>query len=392
MYVSRESLAAQPVSFDTWVRDDPRVAMAERLPAALQPFLTWLTAKPAPGEAAVPRKPMHFVRSACGLVLAGCLLSVLALTLSHGILLVAALALGMLLTTSGLGLFQVVIFHHCSHGTVFSTRARNRTAGRLISALLLFKHFDSYQHEHMLHHNANKLFTDDDEFTDFVVGICNLKTSLTRKALWRRLVGLLVSPVFHARFMSKRIQGAMFSQERSHNLLSIGAYTVMIVGSIATHHFLMFTLAWLLPLTVLLQIATVFRILCEHRLPDQDVIDGRGKNLVSQATVGVFPGRRPPARQLTGLRAFGAWSLWWADMLTVQLFVRVFVLVGDAPCHDFHHRRPGKRWTDYIRARQTDLDAGCPGFPVNYIDTWGLLSSIDGNFAAMERAPDGLFS
>ena len=126
MYVSRESLAAQPVSFDTWLRDDPRVAMAERLPAALQPFLTWLTAKPAPGEAAVPRKPMHFVRSACGLVLVGCLLSVLALTLSHGILLVAALALGMLLTTSGLGLFQVVIFHHCSHGTVFSTRARNR--------------------------------------------------------------------------------------------------------------------------------------------------------------------------------------------------------------------------------------------------------------------------
>ena len=74
-------------------------------------------------------------------------------------------------------------------------------------------------------------------------------------------------------------------------------------------------------------------------------------------------------------------------MLTLQLLVRVFVLVGDAPCHDFHHRRPGKKWVNYAYARQADMEAGCPGFPRNYADSWGLFAAIDQNFAAMERAP-----
>ena len=125
---------------------------------------------------------------ALSLVLGGVALSMAAQIFlgAHDPLFWVLLGLGLLATTSGLGVFQVVIFHHCSHGTVFSTRERNRTAGRLISALLLFKHFDAYQREHMLHHNANKLFTDDDEFTDFVVGICDLTTRLDRLGLWMR--------------------------------------------------------------------------------------------------------------------------------------------------------------------------------------------------------------
>jgi hypothetical protein len=101
----------------------------------------------------------------------------------------------------------------------------------------------------------------------------------------------------------------------------------------------------------------------------------------------VFPGVEPPGLRLASVDGFAAWTRWWAEMLTVQLFVRLFVLVGDAPCHDFHHRRPGKRWTDYTHARQSDADAGCPGFPLNYVDSWGLFRAIDENFAAMARAP-----
>ncbi|HTW27079.1 MAG TPA: hypothetical protein VME92_08135, partial [Acetobacteraceae bacterium] len=86
------------------------------------------------------------------------------------------------------------------------------------------------------------------------------------------------------------------------------------------------------------------------------------------------------------------WTAWWLNMLTVQLFVRLFVLVGDAPCHDFHHRRPAtKRWTSYIQARQADADAGSPGFPANYIETWGLFRAVDENLAAMALAPRHVF-
>jgi len=384
MHVSKSEFAVMPDSVRLSMPQDPRSEMAARLPDFMQPFLTWLTAKPAPGERFVPRAPVTFVVEAVLLVLLGTAASATAmLWLGAGrpaFWLVAPA--GLLATSSGLGLFQVVIFHHCAHGTVFSTRPRNRLVGWLVSALLLFKHFDAYQAEHMQHHSANVLFTDDDEFTGFVVGLCELRAATTRRALWRRLLWLLVSPVFHARFLAKRLAGAMASPDRAHNALAV-AFPVGLIGlGAVTHTLCVIAIAWFLPLTILLQIATVFRILCEHRLPAEEVIFSRGRQLVCEATAGVFPGSAPPAG-----RGVWAWGAWWADMLSVQLFVRLFVLVGDAPCHDFHHRRPGKKWANYTQARQADLEAGCPGFPVNYIDTWGLFASIDQNFRAMERAP-----
>ena len=79
-----------------------------------------------------------------------------------------------------------------------------------------------------------------------------------------------------------------------------------------------------------------------------------------------------------------AWGAWWAEMLTVHLFVRLFVMVGDAPCHDFHHRKPAsKKWTSYIHARQTDLDAGSPGYPAGYFECWGLFAAVDRNLASL---------
>lgn len=389
MHFSNESLTLDFERPHVSQRADPRREMAERLPAPVQPFLTWLTAKPAPGETAAARRPISYVVEAVLTVMAGCALSAAAFALlgPHAVLFWIVLPAGLLLTTSGLGLFQVVIFHHCSHGTVFSTRERNRVMGRLVSALLLFKHFDLYQREHMLHHNANKLFTDEDEFTDFVVGICNLRTSMSRTQLWRRLLVLLVSPWFHGRFIYKRVHGSLFSKDLSHNLIGRGVWGGLLAGGALTHALLAVMIVWVLPVTVLLQIATVFRILCEHRLPSEAVIEKRGRDLVCEATAGVFAGAPPPPRHLPAALRMASWTLWWGDMLSVQLFVRLFVLVGDAPCHDFHHRRPGKKWTDYTFARQSDLEAGCPGFPRNYVDTWGLFRAIDENFAAMARTP-----
>jgi len=375
-------------------RDDPRREMALRLPAFVQPFLTWLTAKPAPGETAAARSPVSYVVEALLTVIGGCALSAGAFALlgPHAALFWVILPAGLLVTTSGLGLFQVVIFHHCSHGTVFSTRERNRAVGRLVSAVLLFKNFDIYQREHMLHHNANKLFTDEDEFTDFVVGICDLQASMSRRQLWCRLLVLLASPWFHGRFLYKRLCGSVFSKDLSHNVIGIGGWGGLAACGALTHALLAIAIIWVLPVTVLLQIATVFRILCEHRLPSEDVIEKRGRDLVCEATAGVFAGAPPPARDLPAAIRLAGWLMWWGNMLSLQLLVRLFVLVGDAPCHDFHHRRPGKKWTGYTHARQSDLEAGCPGFPVNYVDTWGLFRAIDENFAAMARAPKHVMS
>jgi len=145
---------------------------------------------------------------------------------------------------------------------------------------------------------------------------------------------------------------------------------------------------WVLPVTILLQIATVGRILCEHRFPEPALIAARGREFICRATVGVFPGAYPPDTDASSVSGLAAWMSWWINMLTVQLLTRIVVLVGDAPCHDYHHRRPANsRWTDYIYARQEDVDAGCPGYPLNYGESWGLFRAIDENLATLSETP-----
>jgi hypothetical protein len=318
----------------------------------------------------------------------GVCLSLLPFLLSSPIACAIALPFGLAATCSGLGIFQVVVFHHCSHGTVFANRERNRTVGRLISALLLFKRFDDYQREHMLHHSPNKLLTNEDEFADFVLRLMRLQAGAPCHILWRRVLLSLVSPRFHARFLVARLKGAMFSGDRGHDWTSRLAWGGTTAAAAASGNLVPFAVAWVLPVTILLQAATVFRILCEHRFPEPAVTDARGKPFVVEATMGVFPGLMPPAARAGTMRGVAAWALWWVQMLTVQLFVRVVVLVGDAPCHDFHHRRPGaRRWTSYAHARQADLEAGSPGFPAGYTDVWGLLRAVDMNLTSLSMLP-----
>ena len=295
-----------------------------------------------------------------------------------------------MLTTSGLGLFQVVVFHHCSHGTVFRQRETNVLVGRLISAIVLFKHFDAYKHGHMLHHSNNKLLTEEDEFADFVFNTCRLEAGVPEAVLRRRVLLNLVSPVFHGRFLVRRVQAAWGSPDRAHNVIGLGAWMALALAAWAAGQLPAFLIGWVLPVTVLLQAATVGRILCEHSFPEPEIIAARGRELSCHATSGVFPGVMPPARTARTPRGLLLWAGWWANMLTVQLLVRIIVLVGDAPCHDYHHRKPAsRRWTSYIQARQQDAQAESSTFKTGYSETWGLFRAIQATLASLSRLPHG---
>lgn len=362
------------------MHSNPRMAMHDSLPPVFQPFLTWLTAQPAPNEIGQTRPPTYFVTIAFLQTLLGSVLAVIAIHIS-----LIAMLIGMFMTTAGLGLFQVVVFHHCSHGTVFRKRETNVFVGRLISAVLLFKHFDRYKQEHMLHHSNNKLLTSEDEFAGFVFDICALEAGVALPVLRRRVLLNLISPLFHARFLARRVSAAWGSHDWRHNLVGMTVWGALATVSLATGHWLAFLLAWVVPVTVLLQAATVGRILCEHSFPEPDVIAARGRDFTCHATGGVFPGVMPPVGQ-----GAVAWAAWWANMLTVQLFVRLVVLVGDAPCHDFHHRKPAsRRWTSYIHARSEDRLAGSTVFGANYKEVWGLFRAVDATLASLARLPAG---
>lgn len=375
---------------------DARTEMLLRLPGFLQPLLTWLTAKPPSGDPIRKRSPLFFVWVASLQTVAGGAMAASAMMLPPQMpVLVAPLLMliGLVVITSGLGLFQVVIFHHCSHGTVFEKRERNITVGRLISCVLLFKHFDEYSKGHMLHHSNNKLLTEEDEFADFVFGLCGLRAGLPKRQLWRQVILSLLSPIFHAQFLIRRVRGAWCSHDPKHNYVGMTAWAAMAAIAAAFGRLDVFLVAWVLPVSILLQIATVFRILCEHRFPDPELIRLRGRDFACHATAGVFAGAMPPARQGGMLPSLLRWSAWWANMLTVQLLVRVVVLVGDAPCHDYHHRRPAsRRWTSYIQARQIDVETNASGFRTPYQETWGLFRALDQNLASLARTPSGFMA
>jgi fatty acid desaturase len=387
--MSYDGRISENVQINAWSpseRSDPRFEMSQRLPRVVQPFLTWLTAKPAAGEAIRERNPLRFVAIALAQVVVGVATTLAAAALPWAVAIPVAI-LGLLVTSSGLGLFQVVIFHHCSHFTVFKVRQMNIRVGRLISAVLLFKHFDVYQREHMLHHNHKKLLTMEDEFADFIFGMCRLEAATAKRKLWRRVLVGLASPAFHLRFLVRRVRAAWGSHDRAHNVTGMAVWAAIAIAAIASAHPWLVALAWVLPVTVLLQIATVFRILCEHRFPEPELIANRTRDFAEHASVGVFTGAALPDPRLPAVRRTVAWTIWWADMLTVQLFARVFVMVGDAPCHDYHHHRPASRkWTSYIQARQHDLDAGRHG----YQEVWGLFRAVDENLASLTRTPQGV--
>jgi hypothetical protein len=149
----------------------------------------------------------------------------------------------------------------------------------------------------------------------------------------------------------------------------------------------MFAIIWLLPVVVLFQLATALRVLCEHRFPSEPVIAVRDRRFIALTTAGVFAGSMPPITSAGIVDRLTGWTAWWLKMLSVHLFERLFVLVGDAPAHDYHHRHPGSRkWPSYIHEREADRAAGCPGYPVNYIENWGLFCAIDENLSSIGAA------
>lgn len=105
--------------------------------------------------------------------------------------------------------------------------------------------------------------------------------------------------------------------------------------------------------------------------------------LLARKSHGRFCGETPPFNQSSL-----AWLRWWMRMLGYHLPVRILILPGEMPEHDWHYRHPhDPDWANGIYARQRDLEAGCPGFSESYTEVWGLFEAIDLVFETLSKAP-----
>jgi len=289
----------------------------------------------------------------------------------------------MAFTTAGLRKLQVVVFHHCSHGTVLADRGSNEVLGELISAFLLIKSFAAYKRDHIRHHSCKDLLSAKDETVQFLVSFASLEPGLTKRQLWRRLLLNFINPLFHLRWLAERIISCFLCEGGRWRSVRI-LYWVTLLSSVTYMELWSgFLLGWIMPLTVLYNVSATLRLAAEHRWPTNSSLRSRAGDFICETTVAVFLGT--PVPRITNWRGLYAILVWVLHMLG-HLLARVLVLVGDTPCHDYHHRRPSSRgWSNAIFARQADLESGCPGYPHNYAEVWGLIRAIDESFARLSK-------
>ncbi len=354
------------------------------LPAIFQPFLTWLTAKPASNEAYRHRGRNYQIITTFLSIITGVAVSIFLLKQSGYFLLL--LPLSLIVTTSGLRKLQVVIFHNCVHGLVFDKTYKNLLFGEFISIVMMLKGYLSYKKEHLAHHSSKKLLTFEDDTIQFLFNFIGFTPGMKKSRLWMTLYGSLISPFCHLRGIFSRITVCLFSHSAIHNVIAISYWTILFYTITSQGLWGFFIVAWLLPLFVLNHISTTLRLIVEHKWPNQENMNARGKEFICLSTSAVFLGEAVPSISGSTIKKLTAWSSWILKMIFVHLFSRVFVMVGDTPCHDFHHRRPStRRWYNYISERQLDEKNGCPGYPMNYSESWGLFTAINNNFECLSK-------
>lgn len=340
------------------------------LPLAFQPFLTWLTGKPLPEQ-----QPL-FVWSSVGRAI--WTLAVLVFGLALGALGLAMaswysvplLLLSWMLTTGAMRLFYVVIEHVCTHG-IFSRRvAANRVMGEVISTLLWATPFEIFRKDHRIHHSSTRLQVDPD--VQFILGT-GFTTDMSAREFWRYLFITLVSPRFHLSYFAGRLK-LNFTGRPYRVAMSVCYAAAKLAFLSVTGLWLEWALLWFFPASVLFQISSLINYHSEHRWPSGEKLDRKEKARLSFAR---FCGDPVPEGDILG------WLIWWLRVFFVHLPYRLFVLVGDLPQHDLHHRRPGSDWANAAYVRRDDTRAGHGKWSAGYSEVWG--SMIDHLRASIEH-------
>jgi fatty acid desaturase len=352
-----------------------------RLPAAVQPFLTWLTGKPLYGSRARFRStPWLRVFNAVVFLATGIALG--AIGLGYGGAFWLLLPLSWLTITGAMRTLYLVISHHAAHENVARSRRVNRVLGEMITAVLLGTPFVQYRESHFQHHSSKLGTLDDDD----VRALANLGLSpgLAEKELWQRLYWTgIFSPAYHARQFGQRLRANFWDAPISRRVL-VAACQLGILGLASlTDNWKVWLVVWLPCQVVFSQVSLLLQTVCEHVWHVKPGSGGRRRDFL---TVGRFFGERaPPADEGSRAGRAFAWVRWWTRVFTVYLPARIGVFIGDLPQHDLHHKNPRSDWANAAYVRQRELEAAPSG---RYTEVWGTLrDQINAVFAVWGTLP-----
>jgi fatty acid desaturase len=294
------------------------------------------------------------------------------------------LLVGYLLTVNGARNMALVINHQCGHYRFTSKRKVDRFVGEMLSTILCSQDAVGYQHDHStLHHGGESFSSDTDPVLTFIKKF-GYRPGSSRTSLWLHTIWLLFSPYFHGVYFFSRVRSNFVASKGIRRLASC-VYWAGWVAFMALHpHGLrVWLVSFAVPVILVYQQSAFLELLTEHAWFIPRLKTERPREFIAARCWGRFCGSPVPEAGLPLTSAVPRWLGWFAATTLYHLPMRVLVLCGDAPQHDYHHRHPGaKEWTSPAYARQHDIDTGHKGWP-EYWDVWGMHVAVNHVFDAI---------
>ena len=182
----------------------------------------------------------------------------------------------------------------------------------------------------------------------------------------RRLLAALVSPRVHVTHVVWRFRSHLVAS-RPALRLAAALYLTVVVGAllwVGSWRALVF--GWFVPLFPLYEMSKTLRLCVEHDWP------ASGEQPLTHGSSWVVP----PDSDRTAFRHLLAWT-GWAAAMTGHAACRFLVLVGDTPCHDYHHDHPQSYdWPNELTARQRNLELRRTLGLAEPSEVWGLCNAI----------------
>ncbi len=359
------------------------------LPGFQQPFLTWLTGMPLPGEQPKIRwSPWARLSVYLAMLAAGVATSAASLAASGVALL--ALPIGWFLTSGTQRTLYMAVLHNAVHDAFVLPGGRlsrklaswiNRWVAEIGSTILFVNAYDPFRRDHARWHHGTRLATPEDPDAQFLK-LFGFGPGITRRQAWRSYWRTMFNPEYHLAYFKQRVVTNFIDAPPYRIAMAIGWNGALLGAVAATGTWVPFLMSWVFPLTVLYQQNSLTQMMSEHHW-FMDLAD-RGKG-GTKITFGRHLGERYPGVNAS-LRARGRW---WARVLFMHLPARLWILVGpDLHVHDFHHRRPRADWANAAFERATDAEQHLDT-ATEYVSVWGSyadhMNTVFDRWAAARR-------
>jgi hypothetical protein len=336
-------------------------------------FVTWLIAKPRTGQSTCRKTAGEELISTFLLFGAGLISLIIGNSAFGDSLLLWAIPVSQLCLLSSLRMQRLTLMHACSHNAVFPNPRWNQVLGEFISILTLSVPFKAYKKKHCETHHSKQLMQPGDETYEFFYK-AGFHQGMTSEQAWQHLIKIIFSPTFHCRQFLNRLKSTFCSTDATHNSLAFGFWLSVLGLVTITDTWAVFLLVFVPTLSVFFEISSVLRQCVEHKFAKTP----------GEMTSAIFCCEEPPIFNKFDSIWVKFWGelRWWLRLFFYHLPVRLLILTGDSPVHDYHHRRPASDWVNAHSDRQAEVEAG-----ISYSHSWGLLEAINKTFESFSKMP-----